>query len=257
MMSDRLAKAKERGAGRLVSGPRPKTQTRSRQTRAERSETIRRALFRAAAEIVGEVGYADAPVSRITGRANVAQGTFYNYFQSRQDLFDQLLPSLGSSMLEFIKGRVDPDATGAERETQRITAYFQYLHKHPEFYRILYEAETHAPAAHRKHMDLIASGYVRALRRHWERGEMPGYEEHEFEPVAYVLLAARGYLSMRYGAGRDGVTVPDWVVNAYAKLIGYGLFAEPKPDDSPPGRSGRTKESRKKSPGRRTKRAAE
>jgi AcrR family transcriptional regulator len=253
-MSDRSAKPKESGADQLVSGARPKAQGRSRQTRAERSETIRRALFRAAAEVVGEVGYADAPVSRITGRANVAQGTFYNYFQSRQDLFDQLLPSLGNSMLEFIKERVDPAATGAERETQRITAYFQYLQKHPEFYRILYEAETHAPAAHRKHMDLIAGGYVRALRRHWKRGEMPGYEEHDFEPVAYVLLAARGYLSMRYGAGRNGVTVPDWVVNAYAKLIGYGLFAEPKPDASP---RGRTKQSRKKSPRRRTKGTAE
>ena len=78
-----------------------------RQTRAERSEATRRALFHAAAEVVGEVGYGDALVSRITARANVAQGTFYNYFASRQDLFDQLLPSLGSSMLEFIQDRVD------------------------------------------------------------------------------------------------------------------------------------------------------
>lgn len=253
-MSDRLAKAKESGAGQQASDPRPKAQQRARQTRAERSETIRRALFRAAAEVVGEVGYADALVSRITGRANVAQGTFYNYFRSRQDLFDQLLPSLGNSMLEFIRERVEPTASAAERETQRITAYFQYLQKHPEFYRILYEAETYAPAAHRKHMDLIADGYVRALRRHWERGEMPGYEEHEFEPVAYVLLAARGYLSMRYGAGRDGVTVPDWVVNAYTKLIGYGLFADPKPDESP---RGGIKKSKQTSPGRRTRRTAE
>jgi AcrR family transcriptional regulator len=253
-MSDRLANPKESAADQLAGGARPNAQRRSRQTRAERSETIRRALFHAAAEVVGEVGYADAPISRITARANVAQGTFYNYFQSRQDLFDQLLPSLGSSMLAFIKERVDPAATGAERETQRIAAYFQYLQKHPEFYRILYEAETHAPAAHRKHMDLIAGGYVRALRRHWKRGEMPGYEERDFEPVAYLLLAARGYLSMRYGAGRDGVTVPDWVVDAYAKLIGYGLFAEPKPVG---GQRDRTRKSTTKSPGRRAKRTAE
>lgn len=196
-----------------------------RQTRAERSEATRRALFRAAAEVVGEVGYGDALVSRITARANVAQGTFYNYFESRQDLFDQLLPSLGSSMLEFIQDRVDPAATGVERETQRIAAYFQYLNHHPEFYRILYEAETLAPIAHRKHMDVVAGGYVRALRRSWERGEMPGFEERELEPIAYVLLAARGYLSMRYGAGRNGAAVPDWVVNAYSKLVDNGLFA--------------------------------
>ena len=40
--------------------------------------------------IVGELGYAGASVALITARADVAQGTFYNYFESRQDLLDQL-----------------------------------------------------------------------------------------------------------------------------------------------------------------------
>lgn len=208
---------------------------RPRQTRAERSESTRRALFRAAAEVVGEVGYADASVARITARANVAQGTFYNYFESRQDLFDQLLPSLGASMLGYIQARVDPDATRAERERQRIAAYFRFLSENPEFYRILYEAETLAPTAHRKHIDVVAEGYVRALKRSWERGEMPGFEERELEPVAYILLAARGYLSMRYGAGRGASEVPEWIVNAYAKLVRHGLFSDPpEPVREPP-----------------------
>jgi AcrR family transcriptional regulator len=207
--------------------PEKRAARRSRRSRAERSEEIRRALFRAAAEIVGEVGYAEASVARITARAKVAQGTFYNYFESRQDLFDQLLPGLGASMLAFIMERVDPAATGAERETQRLAAYFQFLEEHPEFYRILYEAETLAPAAHRQHVAVVASGYVRALKRSWERGEMPGFDEHELEPIAFILLAARGYLSMRYGMGGTGGRVPDWVVEAYSKFVRHGLFSEP------------------------------
>ncbi|HUF87292.1 MAG TPA: TetR/AcrR family transcriptional regulator [Thermohalobaculum sp.] len=200
---------------------------RRRQTRAERSESTLRALFQAAAEVVGEVGYADASVARITSRAKVAQGTFYNYFASRQDLFDQLLPRLGASMLEYIRDRVDPDARGAEREVQRLRAYFQFLDEHPEFYRILYEAETLAPTAHRKHMEIVAGAYVRGLRRSWERGEMPeAFEAKDLEPVAYLLLAARGYLSMRYGAGRNGGAVPEWVVRAYAKLVRHGILRD-------------------------------
>lgn len=198
-----------------------------RQTRAERSERTLRELFQAAAEVVGEVGYADASIAKITSRAKVAQGTFYNYFASRQDLFDQLLPRLGVNMLEYIRERVDPQARGAEREVQRIRAYFRFLDEHPEFYRILYEAETLAPAAHRKHMETVAGGYVRALRRSWERGEMPeAFEPDDLEPVAYMLLAARGYLSMHYGAGRDGAAVPEWVVSAYAKVVRHGMFRD-------------------------------
>ena len=194
-----------------------------RRTRAERGEDTLRALLDAAAQVIGEVGYADASVARITARAQVAQGTFYNYFASRQDLFDRLLPQLGASMLDYIDARIDRDARGAEREVQRLRAYFAYLDAHPEFYRILYEAETLAPAAHAKHMETIAGGFVRALRRARARGEMPEvYDDRDLEPVALILLAARGYLSMRYGAGR----VPDWVVDAYGKLIRHGVLRE-------------------------------
>lgn len=214
--------------------PKPPTRTRGkrRRTRAERSESTLRALFQAAAEVVGEVGYADASIAKITSRAKVAQGTFYNYFASRQDLFDQLLPRLGANMLEFIKERVDPHVRGAEREVQRLRAYFQFLEEHPEFYRILYEAETLAPAAHRKHMETISAGFVRGIRRSWERGEMPdGFEPKDLEPVVYMLLAARGYLSMRYGAGRDGGAVSDWVVCAYEKVIRYGILRDVPPKE--------------------------
>lgn len=198
-----------------------------RQTRAERSESTVRALFRAAAEVVGENGYADASVAKITSRAGVAQGTFYNYFESRQDLFDQLLPRLGANMLEYIQARVDRDIRGAEREIQRIRAYFQFLDEYPEFYRILYEAETLAPVAHKKHMETIAGGLVRALSRSRERGEMPvEFEAREIEPVAYMLLAVRGYLSMRYGVGRGGGTVPEWVVSAYEKFVRHGILRD-------------------------------
>ncbi len=180
--------------------------------------------------MIGEVGYSDASIARITARANVAQGTFYNYFRSRQDLFDRLLPRLGSSMLDYINARVDPQARGVEREVERLRAYFRYLEEHPEFYRILYEAETLAPAAHARHMETIAGGFVRALRRSRERGEIPEmFDDRDLEPIAYILLAARGYLSMRYGAGRDGGRVPDWVVDVYGKLIGNGLLRDVPP----------------------------
>jgi AcrR family transcriptional regulator len=237
------AQAAGRTGARPGGGPEARADeargSRRRQTRAERSESTLRALFAAAAEVVGEVGYADASIARITSRAGVAQGTFYNYFASRQDLFDQLLPRLGETMLEYIKAHVDPCLRGAEREVARMRAYLRFLEEHPEFYRMLYEAETLAPAAHAKHMETIAGGFVRSLRRSLDRGEMPdGFEERDLEPIVYVLLAARAYLSMRYGAGRDrgeGGAVPDWVVRAYGKLVRHGLLrdapAEPARDD--------------------------
>ena len=83
-------KAPKRGPGRGMS-------------REERRDLTRKKLFDAAAEIVGRYGYAEASIQEITRRAGVAMGTFYNYFDSRQDLLDQLLPTIGEEMYAHIR----------------------------------------------------------------------------------------------------------------------------------------------------------
>ena len=66
--------------------------------RVERNAWTKRKIFDAATKIVGKFGYAEASVARITEAAGVAQGTFYNHFEHRQELLDQLLPKIGMDM---------------------------------------------------------------------------------------------------------------------------------------------------------------
>lgn len=196
-----------------------------RPTRAERSEQTRNALLDAAGEVVGELGYQDASVARITLRAGVAQGTFYNYFNSRQDLFDELLPRMGQEMLTYIQDKVDIYVSGAERERQRFAAYLDYLRENPGFYRVLYQAETLAPQAHRDHIDNVVSGYVRSLKRGLDRGEMPMYDAEEIEAIAYILTAIRDYFSMRYGSEMCDEAVTRKAIDTYTKVILHGVFS--------------------------------
>jgi AcrR family transcriptional regulator len=74
-------------------------------TGAERNDEAKRRLFDAAAKVVGRLGYGEASVARITELAEVAQGTFYNHFENRQELLDQLLPTVGLQMIGFIHER--------------------------------------------------------------------------------------------------------------------------------------------------------
>ncbi len=198
---------------------------RLKPSRAEKTDQTRRALIDAAAKVVGRYGYADASILRITQYANVGQGTFYNYFESRQELLDRLLPMLGREMLIYIRASMDPDARGAEREEQRIRAYFEFLIEHPWFHRLVNEAETLAPAAHEAYFEEVSRGYIRALRRSLERGELRGYEEEDLEPVAYMLMATRTYLAQRYAYDEGRVQrVPEKVFKAYTKFIRSALF---------------------------------
>lgn len=192
--------------------------------RANRAQETGRRLIDAAAKVVGAEGYSNASVAKITALADVAQGTFYNYFASQQDLFDHLLPELGGEMLDFIRERVKGIEDSFAREEAGFRAFFEFLQARPEFYRILNEAETFSPKAFRAHMRNMAQGYLRALSRSHAKGELPGFTERELEVVVYVLLAARNYIAYRYVAGEGRPrTAPAWVTDAYIKLVTGGM----------------------------------
>jgi len=196
-----------------------------RRRRADRAIETRRKLIDAAAEVVGAEGYANASVAKITARAEIAQGTFYNYFASQQDLFDHLLPELGAELLDFIRTRIAQEEGSFAREEIGFRAFFDFLAERPEFYRILNEAETFAPKAYHDHMRNMAEGYMRALSRSHAKGELPGFERRELEVIIYTMLAARNYLSYRY-VFRDNRTrrLPPWVDRAYMKLVTGGMM---------------------------------
>lgn len=193
-------------------------------SRAERNEETKRRIFDAATRIVGKYGYAEASVARITELAGVAQGTFYNHFENRQELLDQLLPTIGLDMVHFIRDRAGPDKPAAQREIAGFRAFFEFVHHVPEFQRILNEAEFFAPLGYQKHLDNMSTAYVRILKRARTANEIVDYSDEEFEAIVHMFMGARGYLSRRYASGNDVTSVPNDVITAYEKLITRGLF---------------------------------
>lgn len=202
----------------------PTPAPRRRLSRAERSVHAREAIFNAAAQVVGEHGYTDASISRITEAAGIAQGTFYIYFKSRQELFDELLPHVGAEMLVYIGERIHSAGDVYEMEEKALRAFFSYLAEHPGFFRILNEAEVAAPLAHRKHFALLTSHYVQSLRKAVKAGQIARFKPSELETLAYMFMASRSYLYLRYVKDRPaGSTLPEPVVKTYLKLLRLGL----------------------------------
>lgn len=217
--------SKKRG-GQATPQKRGSALTKVKLTRAEKAEQIRNDLFEAAADVVGEQGYLNAMILMITSKANVANGTFYNYFESRQDVFDQLLPRMGREMLNFIGERSEGPDSEIDKEEKRFTAFFDYLHERPEFYRILYEAEVFAQDAFDTHMGQVMKGYAGVLRKALNAGEITGYSSHELDVLALILMGARHYIAMRYlRLNKEDGAVPDWVAGTYRKFIMGGLRA--------------------------------
>jgi AcrR family transcriptional regulator len=196
--------------------------------RVERNAWTKRKIFDAATKVVGKYGYAEASVARITEEAGVAQGTFYNHFENRQELLDQLLPKIGIDMVHFIRERTG-NADAAKQEVERFSAFFEFIREVPEFLRILNEAEFFAPNGYQKHLDNISTAYVRILKRARLAGTIVDFSDEEFEAIVHMFMGARGYLSRRYSYANGAVTaVPEHVISAYRKLVTRGLFTPDK-----------------------------
>ncbi len=198
--------------------------------RLEKSEQTREALLQAAADVVGEKGFADASVTLITQKAGVGQGTFYNYFESRQEILDELMPTVGKNMLAYIKGKLVGGDSFATLEDQQFRAFFSFLQVAPKFSRILSEAYLFSPEGHQRHMETVFSNYMRFLLRSHANGEFPGYEPKELEVVAQILMSARDYLARNYTHDEGGAPkLPDFVADTYLKFVRYGLEGVPPP----------------------------
>jgi AcrR family transcriptional regulator len=76
------------------------TQGRSRTTaKADRAASIKQSAI----EVFAEHGYHKAKVSMIVRRVGVAQGTFYLYYKSKREIFDEIL----DDFLTMVTGSVD------------------------------------------------------------------------------------------------------------------------------------------------------
>lgn len=203
----------------------------TRGKRLEKSEAIREALLRAAVEVVGDVGYADASIALITQKAGVGQGTFYNYFASRQEILDALLPAMGRQMMLHVKRKALGGHSFGVLEDRSFRAFFDYLEQTPDFFRVLVESDVFAPQGNARHFQMVARQYIDFLRKSHANGEFPAYREDELETIVFMLMAARTYLAKRYVIGESGQRhLPASVAETYIKFVRYGL------EGVPPGR---------------------
>ncbi len=87
--------------------------SRREQRRVDRSEAIKQAAI----EVFSEKGYHGAKVSEIVERVGVAQGTFYLYYEGKQQLFGELLQDFLTLVVQTV-GDWEP-ASLASREDLR------------------------------------------------------------------------------------------------------------------------------------------
>ncbi len=189
---------------------------------SHRGARTRRRLLEAAEQVFAELGYHDASIVRITGAAGVAQGTFYLYFASKKDVFDELVRDLNARVRHAMAEGASAGRTRAEVEELGFRAFFHFTATHPALYRIIRQAEFVSPEMLHYHYAKLAEGYVEGLRQAMTTGEAtPG----DPEVLAYALMGIGELIGMRWILWNDTSEVPEPVFAEMAKITRRTLGA--------------------------------
>jgi len=187
-----------------------------------RGARTRQAILDAAERVFADLGYHDASIVKITEAASVAQGTFYLYFESKQQVFDELVRDLNRRVRHAMSEHAADATTRIERERLGFLGYFRFVAEHPALYRIIRQAEIVSPDILREHYERISRGYVTGLGEAMDRGEVVRGDP---EVLSWMLMGIGEIIGARWILWGDSDTVPHEVFDQVLAFVNRGLGA--------------------------------
>ena len=188
--------------------------TGTKAPRTDRGRRTLRTLLDAAAAEFGEKGFHESSVVSITGRAGMALGSFYTYFDSKETLFRALVTDMSAQVRDNVAPALADATDGIDAEGRALGAFLGFAREHKEIYRIIDEAEFVAPDAWNAHYHGTVDRILERLRAAEARGELssPVDEAH-----AWAIMGMNVFLGLRYGVQEEERPVAD--VAAVANLM--------------------------------------
>ncbi len=196
-------------------------QNRNFQAKTGRGEATRQKLLAAAEEVIGTKGYYRTSVVDITLKAGVAQGTFYVYFPSKKNIFEELVKELSHSLRKEISQAVSGVTSRREAEEHGFAIFFSFIKEHRNLYRIVQEVQFVDEELYKWYYRRFAEGYIKGLEAAMTAGE---FKRLDAETVAYALIGIAEFLGMRWVLW-EKEDVPEKALVTAMSLIMEGLLS--------------------------------
>lgn len=189
--------------------------------RTERGRKTLRKLLDAAAVEFGERGFHEASITGITQRAGTALGSFYTYFDSKDEIFRALVDDLSGKVRQAAREALREPLPALETERAALTAFLQFARDHKEIYRIIDECEFVDPASFRIHYESTARRITERLGEGVRKGEL---REGLGEAHAWAIMGMNVFLGLRYTVWSDEMQ-PEDVAELANSILRKGIAA--------------------------------
>ena len=193
-------------------------------------ETLNNILSAAAQEIY-EKGYHNAAINDITRRAGVASGTFYVYFDSKDDLYKFLLLQCSHIIRKHLNQVTRDCQTRREVEEVGLREWLKFVQKNQYMYHIIWESLYVDKQLFVDYYNTFSRAYMKGIDAAKERGEIR--PEINSEVLAWTLMGASNFLGLNWGLFADYPTDSDLkqVVDSFMNILTGGVFPESAPTE--------------------------
>ncbi|WP_017588203.1 TetR/AcrR family transcriptional regulator [Nocardiopsis ganjiahuensis] len=201
----------------------------------ERGRRKRSTLVQAAREEFEERGFEETRVAQITGRAGIAYGSFYTYFDSKDEVFHEVAKGVAGEMFDAARSAAPP-GTGAVDRIRHATERFLVAYRdNARIMQVIEQVSPRHPRFRTLFLEirgLFVDRIISGTRRLQEEGLAS--TDIDVEATASMLggmVEHTARMLFLYGEEHD----PDVVVETATRLWARGIGLEYEPPGAGPG----------------------
>ncbi|MEX0731110.1 MAG: TetR/AcrR family transcriptional regulator [Aquisalimonadaceae bacterium] len=185
-----------------------------------RGEQTRQKLLSAAEQEFGENGFHTASVSSITRRAGVAQGTFYIYYNSKEEILRELVRFMSRKLRHTLTQATRGISDRLEVERVGLIAFLRFAIEDKNLYRVVLESQFIDESIYREYYEHLAQVYTLRLERAQQSGQVRTSSAYG---QAWALMGMASFLGLRYSVW-EGTLPPDDIIETALEFIRGGLL---------------------------------
>ena len=180
-------------------------------------------ILRAAEDCFAEKGYYQTVITDITGRADLAPGTFYIYFEDKLSVFRHLMTALSHKLKVRISVALESCSSRLEIEERGAREFFAFVAEHKGLFRIVWDAQFVDEEAFKAYYEGFATAYAKRLGEAQGRGEVA---DVDLTALSYSLIGIVNFIALKYSVF-DGGAVPESAIQTVVALLSSGAIRKP------------------------------
>ncbi|VEU82723.1 TetR/AcrR family transcriptional regulator [Acholeplasma hippikon] len=140
-------------------------------------------------------GYSSTSINEIIAQAEIATGTFYNYFEDKKAVYIYLLQDYGQKIKQRTREVLENSNTRYEIERAGLKAFIKFTIEDPLSYKIIWESlfvDEHLFESYYKDFSI---SYMKQLAKSQIKNEVD--QDIDLETLSYVLMGIANFIGLQ------------------------------------------------------------